>query len=116
MTSFLYPRTIAIRRPRAQTGVGLASYGGQVVANETVVATGIRCSIQERREGVSNTAGLPGDAQQPSWYVFIPKSAAAFGLIHERDIVVDDLGTRYQVVAPYVDSLGYRLTVRTLET
>jgi hypothetical protein len=29
--------------------------------------------------------------------------------------MIDDLGNRYQVLAPYWDSLGYRLTCALLE-
>jgi hypothetical protein len=114
--SFLYPRTVAFNRPAAQSGVGAQPYGGQVVASETVVVTAVRASIQERREGTNNPVGLPGDAMRPTFYVFIPKAALALGVVLDRDIMIDDLGQRYQVVAPYWDSLGYRLTVLLLET
>lgn len=113
--SFLYPRTIAVRRPGAQSGEGALAYGGQTQEREVDVATGIRAGIQERREGQRNGVALPADGTRPTWYVFIPKSAAALGLIKDRDVVVDDLGERYQVVANYWDSLGYRLTVERLE-
>jgi hypothetical protein len=113
--SFLYPRTVAAHRPAAQTGGGLLGYGGQSQATETVVATGLPASIQERREGSNNPVGLPSDATRPSWYIFIPRGFADLGTILAADVIVDDLGTRYQVDSPYWDSLGYRLTVRTLD-
>lgn len=116
MAGFMYPRTIAFWRPGAQTGVGAVGYGGQTASTETPVAQGIPASIQGRREGTNNPVGLPGDAKTPTWYVFIPKRALAKGVVHNRDIMIDDLGTRYQVVEPYWDSLGYRITVMTLDT
>ncbi len=114
--SFMYPRTIVITRPAAQTGVGAQGYGGLVTGNETKVADSIPCSIQERREGTKNDGGLASDALKPSWYIFIQKKSAALGLIQDRDVVTDDIGVRYQVSAAYFDSLGYRLTATTLET
>lgn len=115
--SFMYPRLATFHRPAAQTGVGAQPYGGETVDDETAVpgASGIRCSIQARREGTGNTVALPGDANRPYWWAFIPKSALANGILQSRDILIDDLGTRYQVVAPYWDSLGYRVSVQSLE-
>lgn len=115
MGNFLYPRTISVTRPAADTGTGFVGYSGHTQAGETPVATGLICSIQERREGSGNPVGLPGDGRQPQWYVFIPRGIAANGLIQSLDIITDDLGNRYQVVAPYWDSLGYRITAMTLE-
>ena len=114
--SFLYPRTASFHRPAAQTGVGVVGYGGQTVATETAIAgaQGVRCSIQERREG-SQMPTLPADGYKPTWYVYIPKSVLAKGVLEDRDVMVDDLGVRFQVIAAYWDSLGYRLTVVSLE-
>lgn len=112
---FLYPRTVAIHRPAGQPGVGALGYGGQVVAQETVVATGIAASIQMQREGQRNPTGLPGDGKQASHFVFIRRAALALGTVKSRDIVIDDLGRRYAVMDPYWDSLGYRLSVLVLE-
>lgn len=113
--SFLYPRTISIRRPAAQSGEGALAYGGQTQSGETSVETGVPASIQERREGQKSQVGLPGDGTKPTWYVFIPRSALALGVVKDRDVVVDDQGERYQVIANYWDSLGYRLTAERLE-
>jgi hypothetical protein len=114
--SFLYPRTASFHRPAGQTGIGAVGYGGQTVAAETPIsgAQGVRCSIQERREG-AQTSMLPGDGYKPTWYVFIPKAALAKGTLLDRDAMIDDAGLRYQVIAAYWDSLGYRLTVASLE-
>lgn len=115
--SFLYPHTASFHHPAAQTGVGAVGYGGQTVGTETAIsgAQNVRCSIQERREGQVSRVGLPGDGTVPTHYVFIPKSALADGTLKSRDILVDGWGRRYQVLAPYWDSLGYRLTALTLE-
>ncbi len=112
--SFLYPRTADFHRPGAQTGVGAQPYGGQIVGTETVIVTGVRCSIQERREGTQGNL-LPGDGSKPNYYVFIPESALANGTLRNRDILINDLGERFQVISNYWDSLGYRLSVVALE-
>jgi hypothetical protein len=113
--SFLYPRTVTITRPQAQTGEGKIGYGGQTQAGEQPVATGIRCNIQLRREGQKNTTGLPGDANRPTYDVRMPKRALAKGTVKDRDLVTDDLGERYVVQSDYWDSLGYALRVERLE-
>lgn len=113
--SFLYPRAVAISRPGGESGEGQIAYGGQSQGAETSVATEVRASIQERREGQHSTVGLPGDATRPTWYIFIPRRALALGVVKDRDIVTDDTGERYQVIANYWDSLGYRLTAEKLE-
>lgn len=115
MGSFLYPRTIAVHRPAPQSGAGRLSYGGQVQADETPVCADIPASIQERREGGGNPTRLPGDAKVPTHHIYIPRGKLAKGTVKTGDIIIDDLEARYQVQAPYWDSLGYRLSVITLE-
>jgi hypothetical protein len=113
--SFVYPRTIEVRRPNAKSGEGALSYGGQTQSAETVLATGIMASIQLRREGQRNTTGLPGDGTRPNWDVFTPRTVLADGLVQDRDIVVDDLGRRFQVLGDYIDSMGGKFRVERLE-
>lgn len=115
MPSFLYPRTVSFHRPAGQTQGGRIGYGGQVQASETVIATGIPASIQERKEGMRAPAGLPSDGRQPEWWVFISRPKLANGTLKVGDVMIDDLDNRYQVLAPYWDSLGYRLTCALLE-
>jgi hypothetical protein len=113
--SFIYPRTIAVTRPAAQAGVGPIGYGGETIATETAVVSGIAASIQiSSGRGIPPT-GLPGDAKRTFWNVLIQLGAVANGVIETRDIVTDDLGVRYQVAAPYWNSLGYQLLVERLE-
>lgn len=114
--SFSYPRRVAIHRPGKQTGVGAVSYGGQTLDEESAIACDLPASIQERREGSRNPIGLPGSGTMPTWYIYIPKRSARLGLILDRDIVIDDIGVRYQVIAAYWDSMGFRLTAQTLES
>lgn len=113
--SFVYPRTIAIHRPGAQTGEGKLGYGGATQAAETLVVAGIAASIQLRREGQRSPVGLPGDAARPSWDVFTRRGALEDGLVKDRDIVVDDLGRRFLVLGDYIDSMGGKYRVERLE-
>jgi hypothetical protein len=112
---FMYPRTVSFVRSAAQSGVGVVGYGGHTTATETQIAANIPASVQARREGGTAPNGLPGDGTKPTWYVFIPRSKLAKGTVENRDIMIDDEGERYQVIQPYWDSLGYRLTVITLD-
>ena len=115
MTGFLYPRTVSIGRQLPVTGGGLQPYSGVQPSQETPVASGLPASIQLARDRGKSEANLPADAGKTLWKIFIPKSAAALGLIQSRDIVTDDLGTRYQVVGPYWNSLGHNLLCERLE-
>lgn len=111
--SFLYPRTISISRPVAQVGVGAIGYGGQTEATETVLFTGIQASIQQKKEGQKPDLGLPGDTSKRSmWRIFI---LLARGSLKDRDIVTDDEGIRYQILAAYWNSLGYNCACERLE-
>jgi hypothetical protein len=115
--SFLYPRTVTIRRPNppATAAIGALAYQGVTAANETVILTGLPASIQHA-SGKGQHGYLPSDASHKAdWYVYIPAAAAPLGAIAERDIVVDDLGKRYQVAAAYWNSLGHRLFVELLQ-
>lgn len=114
--SFLYPRTVNITRPAPPTGVGARGYGGVSAAQETAVASGLPANIQFAKMRGKTDAGVPADGEKTFWKVLLPKSAAANGLIQARDIVTDDLGQRYQVTAPYWNSLGYNLMAERLET
>jgi hypothetical protein len=84
-------------------------------SQETSIATGLPASIQLAKERGKPEANLPADGGKTLWKVFIPLSAAALGLIESRDIIKDDLGTRYQVIGPYWNSLGHNLLCERLE-
>jgi hypothetical protein len=113
--SFIYPRTVSIRRPSVDNAVGAQPYSGLTEANETQVAGGLPASIQLARKGGAPDAGTPSDSYgRVTFNIFIPARAAALGLITENDIVVDDLAKRYQVSGAYWNSLGYNLTADLL--
>lgn len=114
--SFLYPRTVTVRRPNPQTGTGAIGYGGETAANETALLFGqaFPASIQHRSGKGKQGGSLPADApSRADWYIFI--RAPNNGDITENDIIVDDLGKRYQVIAAYWNSLGYRVSAELLQ-
>lgn len=114
--SFVYPRTVSILRQAAQIGFGALPPSGAGLAPEQAIATGLPASIQQKSTGAKPDAGLPGDATNRTfWRVFIPRGQLALGAVQRGDIVVDDLGQRYHVTAPYWNSLGHNLLVERLE-
>ena len=115
--SLLYPRTVQITRPNGTTAVGLAPYQGEIESNETVIVAGLPASIQQKGVGGGTIENLPADQRARSvWRVFIPGPQLALGMVLDRDIITDDLGTRYQVTAAYWNFLGHNLMVERLET
>jgi hypothetical protein len=107
MGSFLYPRSATISRPApGQTAGGLQGYGGRTEAAETIIAEGVPCSVQARREGTRNPPGLPADGNKASWRIMTPLGAVADGFVCDNDVFTDDLGRRYGVLADYTNSLG----------
>jgi hypothetical protein len=103
MTDILRPRTIAIHRNAVQTGVGAAGYGGMRHTNETVLASDLPASIQNTRTGRSNKEQLPSGSPVSTWRIYYQCPV----LVKEDDIIVDDLGRRFQVIAAYPHALGY---------
>ncbi|WP_234775179.1 hypothetical protein [Paraburkholderia tropica] len=115
--SFIYPRTITITRQPVQTGGGVQPYGGSNPETEQILFSNLPASIQQTSTSAKPDANLPADAHSRSiWRVFMPLSAGvAAGSVLRGDIVTDDAGQRYQVWAPYVNSLGPNLLVERLE-
>lgn len=112
----IYNRVIAIRRPQTNETPGDQGYSGTQEANESVILSGLPASIQFAGAGGEPLGGTPSDASKRGNYrIMIPASAASIGSITERDIVVDDLGKRYEVFATWPDSLGYNLHTELLE-
>jgi hypothetical protein len=111
--SFLYPRTITIKRQAEMPTIGATeTYGGVQAATETTVIDGLPASIQYYSTSLPNESGMPGNAYGRGRYrIFIPIEYGGVKSIgvHRSDTVIDDLGFRYQVHSPYFDSLGWAL-------
>jgi hypothetical protein len=98
------------------SSVGVEPYGGITETNEKIIASGLPASIQQDRQRGTPLGRTPSDAPSRSgWVVFVPSNEAALGLVTERDIIVDDLGKRYMVIAAYWNSLGYKFITELLE-
>ena len=116
--SFLYPRTCTISRPvPAQGSGGVQGYGGRTQERgvATVIADGVPCSIQARREGTRNPPGLPADATKASWRIFMPLGAVSDGQVRDTDVITDDLGRTFGVLADYTNSMGACFLCERLE-
>lgn len=127
VSKFIYPRTVSIYRFKIQDAddggspVTLLPYSGVTsgttdATGEDLILSNLPASIQYR--GVERARGetLPTSTPAPGdWVIFIPKKYATLGQITERDIAVDDLGKRYEVVAAWWDSLGYNLRSKLLD-
>ena len=113
--SFIYPRTVSVRRPALNAAVGAQPYAALRKADETVIVASTPASIQEKTAGGRSVVGLPGDSvTSPIYRIFMPKVAK--GTIKDRDIIVDEEGNRYQVTAAYWNSLGWNCRTQLLET
>jgi len=125
---FMYPRTIDVHRPKTQaiaSGPNVATlktYTGTTTdtstpTGEDIIFTGLPAGIQfvsPLSRGAGST--LPSDTHAPGVYtIFIPLASAALGTIFNRDVIVDDLGNRYQVEDAYFTPLGFKLRARLLE-
>ena len=101
--SFLFPRAVTLSRPNADAGVGARPYSGLAQANETTILT-TSAHIQPDRQGKPPLEGLPGDAVgQPTWKLILKLPR---GTVQKRDVLTDDLGTRYQVAYSAWTPLG----------
>lgn len=96
--SFLYPRTIQISRQNRDAAVGAQPYSGVTEVNETLIVSGVAAHIQSDRQGTAPIAKLAADAAGESTWKIIFRLPR--GTVQTRDIITDDLGNRYQVIAP----------------
>lgn len=102
---------VTITRPGGISGVGNVGYA---TPQETAVATNVPAFISAKKETGRQPVGLPGSvSKRVYWEISI---YAPIGTINDRDIIKDDLGCRYQVVANDWNSpLGYLLLTERLE-
>ena len=111
MASFLYPRTVSINRTSvASTGAaqGTVGYQGETLPQETQLVSGIPATISIGGSRGTGFGELPADSPNPvRWTVILPSWVMpTLPLIQERDIIYDDLGRRFQVLAFEPNMLG----------
>ncbi len=115
--SFIYPLTLQVSRSKPEAALGQNGYSGLQCGTEAVLYKNVPAAIQLKGEAAKPRAGLPQDTtNRTMWRVLIPRSALASGTLLVRDYLQDDLGVRYQVVAPYYNAFGYNLLCERLET
>ena len=107
----LFPRTVTFKRPAQTPTGGLAPYQGATEATETVIATGIVCTIQVTSSSRTNMGGaLPDESPKVTWTITLPTSIAlTLPMIMEEDRVYDDLGRRFMVTTSEPEPLGGRI-------
>lgn len=111
---FIYPRDVTIKRQAVVSSIGATgTYGGVQAATETTVIEGLPANIEYFSTSIPNESGMPGNSYGRGRYrIFIPieyGGVKSLG-IKKSDTVIDDLGERYQVHAPYWNSLGWALS------
>lgn len=113
--SFLYPRKITVLRAITASNINDHSYEGRTQSEFTTIASNLIASIQLSSQSSRPTTQLPADASNDTyWRIFQPTLAA--GTIQVRDVIVDDLGRRFEVVGDYWNSLGYNILAKRLTT
>ncbi len=101
-------RTINLLRPQQLAGTGTAGYGGDTVANESVLMTGWPASVLQGTKGEKGDADLPGDVRNPWWAVLFPYFPGVE--LRTGDIITDDLTRRYIISSAELTDLGWRIT------
>lgn len=115
--SFMFPRTISVRRPNNNVSpvVGAVGYGGADPAQETVIISNLSAAIDFDRFGRQDPGNLPTDSKLPFYIVSMPPNqGVTVSTISQNDVVVDDLGRRYQVTGQTYTAIGVQLYVQQL--
>lgn len=101
-------RTIDVRRPQLQAGVGAVGYGGNTDAAETPLLVGWPASVLQGTKGERAESNLPGDSRAPWWSILLPAFPGV--TIAPFDVVTDDLQRRYVISSAELTDLGWRIT------
>jgi len=108
--------------PAGTAGFGSQPYqepqtaSGASIYDEAPVISGIPCLLQESTQRRNSIEQLPGDTQSSAVRMgYFAPSSFPKGSLLARDYVVDDLGTKYQVIDPHWDVMGYRAALLILE-
>lgn len=97
MGCFLYPRTITIKRAKTDASPGAQPYSGTTPTNEDTLFQNIAAHIEAEKAGAAPPSNLPANSQGEPIYLIIFK--LPLGAVADRDIIVDDLNLRYQVIS-----------------
>jgi hypothetical protein len=120
--NILYPHRVSIRRNLEQPKAGKSSYDGAQASAETTLMTGVMANVQIDRTGRPPDAKLPADPiGAPTHKIFFPGewlggTASGYGFIRVNDILVDDLGQRFQVIVTEYQPLALQVRAQLMET
>lgn len=112
-------RTIRVSRTQAQSTVGAAAYSGACdhvdadVLGSAASNTGWPASVLFGG-GAEIGANLPGSVKQAGWRIMLPPSTPV--VVHHADILTDDLGRRYVVLASEQSDIGWRIQATEMHT
>lgn len=106
-------RTITVKRPQQQTGVGAVGYGGDTDANETALMTAWPASVLQGSKADKSDL-LPGDYRSREWAVLLPHYAGV--TLRTDDIITDDLARRFVIASAELTDLGWRLLAAQVQT
>lgn len=117
--NILYPHVVSLRRNNEQPVAGQSPYDGLQSSNETVIQSGMAANIQIDRTGRPPDAKLPGDPiGAPTCKVFMPGAwlgGPTYGVIKINDVLVDQMGLRYQVIVTEYQPIGLQIRAQVLE-
>jgi len=143
MTDAIYDRTITVYRSQPNNAVGVQGYSGLTPAeyapvfvdsdilddsdipiqddndtslqDDTDTPLALDASIQEKGAG-TNPVKLPSDGAKVMWKIhFRAPDQTTPGLVKDRDLIIDDEGIRYQVVAARHTLLNWQCLCERLE-
>ena len=117
-TNSPYNRSVSFYRETTQLAPGNVGYGGHNRTTEVLTFGPVAASIQCPSVGNTRTADgkLPDDTAGPvRWNIYLAAGVAANNAILTRDIIVDDLGNRYQVDSAYWSPAGWKIQTIRLE-
>lgn len=111
LASFMFPRTISIRRPNNNVSpvAGSVGFGGADPVQETVIASNLAAAITFDRFGRQDPGNIPTDSKLPFYIISMPPNQIPVGTVVQNDVVVDDFGKRYQVCGLTDTPIGTQL-------
>lgn len=114
--SGIYVTNITLTRVPDSTSINDHNYEGREYPL-VVIATDIPCTLQQKSYSNKPITGLPQDLSNDSiWNAYFKRKTAAKGFFKERDVLIDDLNRKFEVLAAYWNILGYKLVTKLLTT
>lgn len=100
-------RTVSLRRPARNVGVGANPYGGQLRAEALPLLTDWPASILAA--GHSGQGSLPADTRTAAWTVLLPPLPPGCPTLRAADLVTDDENRTLTLSSAEQSAHGWRL-------